>query len=212
LHDAAGEVLITGGADAGGPLDDALIYQPANRAFAAPAGGSGLYRGTMLDKRVGHSATLLRDGHVLVVGGNNGTMTIGAPEVFDPVRPGFLAVDVSQSAAAPAPRQSHQAVALEDGSLLLFGGEAALGATLQLVTAVTRLAPAGGAPSIGDGGRPFPVTIDASMQSLPHPSALGAGVALGDRSILYVAGAGASPLPDDGAELFVPCSGGCLNP
>jgi hypothetical protein len=209
LHDNGAEVLITGGLGPTSPLDDALVYQPTNGRFVAPSAGGGDYRTSMLSKRVGHSATLLADGHVLVAGGFDGTQTIGAPEVFDPVQPAFIAVDQSQSAAMLLARQNHQAVALADGSLLLFGGETATTSLTPLLP-VERLVPATGAPPIGDGAELFAVLVSEVEAALPHPGALGGGVALGDQSILYLTGAGSAS--DAGAALLVPCNGACLVP
>ena len=211
LHDAAGEILITGGVDGSGARDDALVYEPKTRSLASPAPGGAQFRATMLSRRVGHTATLLGDGHVLVVGGSDGTTTVSAPEVFDPVRLGFLSVD-AQSTSAIEPRQNHQAVALDDGSLLVFAGESAGAATLALVPRVERLTPAAGAPAIGTGTMPFPLVVTAVSDALPHATAVATSATLADRSILYVAGAVPAAAPDASAALFVPCYGACQMP
>ncbi|HXU68602.1 MAG TPA: hypothetical protein VN947_04695 [Polyangia bacterium] len=203
LRDNLAEVLVTGGIGSAGVLDDALIYQPPDQ-FSSPKPGKGsdLYRVAMREKRVGHSATLLADNHVLIAGGFNGTNTVSAPEVFDPGQPAFVDVQPLTQAPVMKPRQNHQAVVLADGSLLVFGGEV-LTSSLEPITEVEKLVPPDDAPSIGNGSVAFPVTVNLLPLPLLHPGALGGGLALGDQSILYLTGAGSSG-PDASAALFVP--------
>ena len=199
LHDNQGEVLVSGGLGAAGVLADALVYQPAHAAFALPRAG-GVYRAQMASARVGHSATLLGDGVVFISGGSDGTSSVVAPEAFDPLQLGFVDVEAS---AMPVARQNHAAVALADGSLLLFGGEATTGGAPAPVATIERVAPSPGA-SLG-GNSAFSVTLSPVAAPLAHAGALGAGLALGNQSILDLA-------PDAAAALFVPCYGACLAP
>jgi hypothetical protein len=67
--------------------------------------------GNMMMPRLGHSATLLQDGRVLVAGGNS------AAEIYDPATGTF-----SATGAMAAVRAFHQAVLLQDGRVLLVGG------------------------------------------------------------------------------------------
>ena len=71
LHD--GRVLLTGGDQNAGyrsQLASAEIYDPSSGAFTAT--------GSMSTPREGHTATMLRDGRVLVAGGSpNGIQTTG---------------------------------------------------------------------------------------------------------------------------------------
>ncbi|MEW5854633.1 MAG: SprT-like domain-containing protein [Myxococcota bacterium] len=83
-----GRVLVTGGLGVGGFLNEVDLYTPARKAWqlAAP----------LPEPRVNHSACLLSDGQVLVVGGSRGRVAERCPAlVYDPVR------DAWRQAAAP---------------------------------------------------------------------------------------------------------------
>ena len=74
--------------------------------------------GSMLEARVGHTATLLDNGRVLVVGGGSATSPLLAGvEVFDPARG-----DWSSAAPLATPRSGHTATFLRDGRVLVVGG------------------------------------------------------------------------------------------
>jgi hypothetical protein len=68
-------------------------------------------------ERRGHSATLLEDGKVLIVGGDNQNGAVSQAEVFDPA---------SQTSALAAtsitPRTDHSATRLSNGRVLVIGG------------------------------------------------------------------------------------------
>lgn len=73
----------------------------------------------MREAREEHSATLLADGRVLVVGGRDGTRhPIATAELFDPRRGTWTA-----AATLATPRFSHDAVRLQDGRVLVLGGD-----------------------------------------------------------------------------------------
>ena len=72
-----GTILVTGGSPppfGRSGLESAEIYDPSTGTFSPT--------GSMLDKRVSHTATLLRDGIVLVAGG--GTTPLASAELYDP--------------------------------------------------------------------------------------------------------------------------------
>jgi hypothetical protein len=72
----------------------------------------------MVTTRHSHTATLLRDGRVLIAGGyGEGTTPLAAAEIFDPATNAFAATG-SLSAA----RAGQVAVLLEGGNVLLAGG------------------------------------------------------------------------------------------
>jgi hypothetical protein len=78
----SGKVLITGGVQFTFPNDtlaSAELYDPATGTFSAT--------GSMTEPRVGHSATLLPDGRVLIAGG---TTDLSA-EIYDPSTGTFAA-------------------------------------------------------------------------------------------------------------------------
>ncbi len=110
----SGSVLLTGGYSSaqGKTLDTAELYNPVQGRFTELAS-------RMSDGRMDHSATLLADGRVLVVGGwsSQKGSTVVSADLFDPVTNTF-----SPAAPLPASRHEHAAVALPDGSALITGG------------------------------------------------------------------------------------------
>ena len=126
-----GRVLVAGGSTvssvaAQGYVNDASaeIYDPvANTWTATPA---------MSAARSHHSATLLPDGKVLVVGGENLLYLVGATaEIYDPV-----ANTWTPTRAAPiSPRSQHTATLLPSGLVLITGGfDIVLGVLTPLAT------------------------------------------------------------------------------
>ena len=74
----------------------------------------------MVHARVGHTATLLADGRVLIAGGwpDEGRPPLSSVEVYDPSWNGF--VEVGSMATG---RGGHTATRLRDGRVLIVGGE-----------------------------------------------------------------------------------------
>lgn len=88
---------------------------------------------TGTDARLGHSATLLPEGRVLIIGGRRGiTKTLGNVveeldgriEAFDPLTESFRVVGTLDT-----PRELHSATLLEDGRVLIAGGGTPDGST-----------------------------------------------------------------------------------
>jgi hypothetical protein len=116
---ADGRLLAVGGYAAGGSaLASAEIYDPASGADGAWSS-----TGSMAVRRLGHSAVLLADGRVLVIGGASGSeggfASHSSCEIYDPVAGTF-----SGAASLPAGRAVAAAALLPDGSVLLVGGGA----------------------------------------------------------------------------------------
>jgi large repetitive protein len=108
-----GRVLLAGGVQNVGfraELSSAELYDPVAGTFAAT--------GSMQTPREGHTATLLRDGRVLVAGGSdNGVHTLDSAEIYDP-RSGAWHF----AGHMTVPRVAHVAVLLGSGQVLIAGG------------------------------------------------------------------------------------------
>ncbi len=108
-----GQVLVVGGQHTLTPdavLASAEVYNPATGAWRAA--------GTMARERVNHTATLLPDGTVLVVGGEDSTGSDSNQiEVYTPSTNSWTTVRGSNAA-----HSSHVATLLANGDLLVAGG------------------------------------------------------------------------------------------
>src|SRR2546425_8379929 len=91
----------------------ALLAAPFSARLSAQVLGSG----EMQVARQGHTATLLTDGRVVLVGGENTNGPVGVAEVFDPVSATF-----SPAGSSVIPRADHSATLLADGRVLVAGG------------------------------------------------------------------------------------------
>jgi hypothetical protein len=110
-------VLVTGGYSSGegavfGISRSAEIWDPRTNQFR-------LLASTMTTARAGHSATLLPDGRVLIVGGLSVDAGYEFAEVFDPATETFTVF----AAVDNRERGLHATAQLPDGSVLVLGGE-----------------------------------------------------------------------------------------
>ena len=111
-----GRVLIVGGVSQ--PFVDYAKPATAVAELFDPRTGQVTRTGDMDRPRALHTATLLDDGRVVIVGGEQeGTMSQDSIEVFDPAQGTF-----SAAGAMTGPRQGHSATLLRDGRILLVGG------------------------------------------------------------------------------------------
>ena len=108
-----GRVLLTGGVQNAGfrsELSSAEIYDSGAGTFSAT--------GSMSVPREGHTATMLRDGRVLIAGGSdNGIHTLDSAEIYDPSSGTF-----SRTGHLHQPRVAHVAAILGTGKVLIAGG------------------------------------------------------------------------------------------
>lgn len=130
LHTATllqdGRVLVAGGINQTGVLCSAVLYDPnspTHWAAAADIGGAACLRAHS------HSANLLKDGRVLVAGGNDGFGETSLSQIYDPVSNLWSASAIPMN----VPRFSHTALTLPNGIVLVAGGAQSLGNALASV-------------------------------------------------------------------------------
>jgi N-acetylneuraminic acid mutarotase len=167
-----GRVLTSGGAITVAGLvvnTDALsIYDPQKQTHAGA--------GVMSAARTAHTATILNDGRVLMLGGQDANGTVQAStEIFDP------ATGVS-TATAPmsTPRSQHTATLLNDGRVFVAGGVSMLDVTNPIGSVASAL----GTTQIYN---PATNTWSAGP-NLPKPRLWHAATKLNDGRVLLTAG------------------------
>jgi WD40 repeat protein len=119
-----GRVLIAGGQEGNsintGHLASVEVYDPTSGTFGPT--------GSMTTQRAGHTATLLRDGRVLIAGGTGDvgdTAGVMSAELYDPDTGTF-----SPTGSMTIARTGHTATLLPDGRVLIVGGTADASAEL----------------------------------------------------------------------------------
>jgi hypothetical protein len=182
---ADGRVLVTGGfvtgeGAPGGISRSAEIWNPADGRFR-------LLASTMATARSDHSATLLPDGKVLIVGGYSVEGDPPLAEVYDPASETFTVLPTPGLVS----RAAHAAVALPGGDVLILGGEntagtAALASVLRFDVRTRTMRPA---------------------PDLLAPRRHAAAVLTADGSVLLFGGAGADDAPLPTAERYSQAQG-----
>ena len=119
-----GRVLVTGGSHTGaGPAAmrrTAEIYDPVTDNWG-PAGQFAV-------NRAGHTATVLKDGRVLVIGGAGPASTIAQAEIYDPEKNIW-----SPAGSLALARTGHSAAIMSDGRVIVAGGWSNNGSAGHLV-------------------------------------------------------------------------------
>lgn len=151
LHTATllsdGRVLVTGGTaeplglPAVDPLASAALYDLTSGVVSPTA--------AMSTTRIGHTATLLADGRVLIIGGaQDGSVDCCASaELYDPGTGTF-----APAGAMTARRTGHAATRLDDGRVLVVGGEDGRSSwTAELYDPVTGVFMPTGVPVVAHG-------------------------------------------------------------
>jgi hypothetical protein len=183
----SGKVLIAGGSSVSiGALTSAELFDPTAN------GGVGAFAatGSMATARIGHTASVLPSGKVLITGGSY-TNYYASAELFDPAANGGVGAFVATGSMATA-RTDHVASVLASGKVLVTGGEDAGG---QLASAEIFDAAANG------GAGAFVATGSmAAARSTHTASVLASGKVL-------VTG-GRTPASVQSAELFDPAANG----
>jgi len=94
------------------------------QASSAALPGSFAPTGSMEFPRAGHTATLLQDGTVLIIGGENSTGSLATAEIFNPDTGMFTSTKGTMETA----RVGHTATLLTSGTVLVTGGNDTTGA------------------------------------------------------------------------------------
>ena len=110
---SSGKVLIAGGNQAQVGLCGPVVPPSTQAELFDPQDSSFKSVGPMVSSHSGHSATLLKDGRVLIAGGGT-----AAAEIFDPATQSF-----SATGFLTIKRTNHTATLLPDGRVLLAGGD-----------------------------------------------------------------------------------------
>jgi WD40 repeat protein len=176
-----GKVLITGGfrkaADGRSQIyfSSAELYDPAKRTFRST--------GPMTYRRCGHTATLLKNGLVLIAGGVADMGVLSSAELYNPAAGTFIPIS-----SMSARRCDFTATLLTDGRVLLCGGGSrdAL-ATAEIFNPSTKL---------------FTVTGEMAAPRLAHTASL-----LPDGEVLVTGGSSHRYVVLATAELYNPATG-----
>jgi hypothetical protein len=134
-----GRVLIAGGADGTQAAQGNMeafdpravdLFDPTTGVFTSLANALNI-------PRAGHTATLLPDGKVLILGGSNAAGILASAELYDPASGQFTLLTNTMT----SPRSGHTATLLPNGKVLILGGRDATGllASAELFDPATQM-------------------------------------------------------------------------
>jgi hypothetical protein len=137
---ADGRVLVTGGMRAapGSTAEDPQSVL-ASAELYDPATGRWTMTGDLVHGRIGHSATSLPDGRVVIIGGGDPGGVYATAESYDPATGRF-----NDSGALVTARGFHTATLLHDGQVLVVGGQTGEAEGSQMLDRAERFDPATG--------------------------------------------------------------------
>jgi hypothetical protein len=181
-----GKVLIAGGSVEEfffGALSSAELYDPATGTFSPT--------GEMTVKRLAHKATLLKNGKVLITGGQSEEWANHqSAEIYDPEKGSF-----TFAARMNEKRADHTATLLTDGRVLVTGGSDARNGPLQVSATAEIYDPVKN--SFTAAGKMSVVRFKHSAELLPD----GKVIVIGGSNVMLWSGRYAS------AEIFDPANG-----
>src|SRR6266566_7254335 len=179
--------------------------------------------------RAGHTATLLADGRILIVGGETANGPVSRAEIFDPAAGGF-----SVTGSSVVARADHTATLLGDGRVLIAGGrhfttlldatelfDPATGSFVPLPLTLRRPRAGHSATVVADGTLLIAGGDDAGSAEMLDPAkgnstllptllavprAYHAATLLESGNVLIVGGVGRDNSPLDSVELFDPAT------
>ncbi|MCI0553320.1 MAG: hypothetical protein L0287_20415 [Anaerolineae bacterium] len=176
-----GSVLIAGGFREEGTseiaIDSAEIFGHSTNTFTKTS--------DMNEPRDGHTATLLPNGQVLIVGGWNQSGRTSTAELFDPQTGTF-----DYTGSMMTPRQGFTATLLKNGQVLIAGGDSARNTpqlTAELYDPVTKT---------------FTSTGDLNHGRMAHTATL-----MNDGKVLLVGGSSGNDTVLSSAEIYDPSTG-----
>jgi hypothetical protein len=180
-----GQVLIAGGYNpTTGIISDAELYDPTAQVF--------IDLGNTNSPRFAHTATLLQNGQVLIAGGQTDPTPTGAyntAEVFDPTTWLFTPL----SAIMTSVREGHTATLLNNGQVLISGGDV----------------PGTGSLNTAEIYNPAANTFTAVTARMTAPRIFHSATLLNGGTVLITGGAtdaSNSSAPLSNAEIFYPTS------
>lgn len=116
----ANEVLVAGGGRFAGYPTRAQVFRPLSSGHTITNDAE------LTDPRANHTATLLKDGTVLVAGGDNGAVALQSAEIYVPSTTAGEPGTFKSTGTMFSPRTHHTATLLNNGEVLITGGSPGL--------------------------------------------------------------------------------------